>query len=647
MTWPAWFRRRLGTKLIGSALLSLVLVAGPSLWLLVESEREVLGSRIDEFGSALVQQSAAVCEELLAASDVPRMETYAEQLVSSNQDVHAIEIIRADGQRMVRLEANDGGLANLRTFAAEVSTRTTRGEALPLGTVVLQLSTRRMQALIDSRIREVALLGALLSIAVTLVLFVSVRRVVLRPLNQLDRFSHALREGRLDESLLPSSDDEIGRLATSLESMRAALHTSYDELRDRNHALADAFDELSKALEQAQAADRAKAEFLATISHEIRTPMNGLLGMNELLLQTSLDGEQQELAGTVHDCALALLSLVNDVLDFSKIESGKLELERQPFDPSELVAETVRVIGPEAEAKGIELVVDTERAPAAVQGDPTRLRQILLNLLTNAVKFTNAGRVRVQAEEIGRRENEVALRFEVEDSGIGITQEAQDRLFSPFVQADSSTTRKYGGTGLGLAICGRLAQAMGGEIDCTSVPGKGSRFFFTVRLEHADPVKQSAAATEPASASRFHGLRVLLAEDNPVNQRLAERLLSKRGFEVVVADDGDAAVAKWSVERPDLVLMDCHMPQLDGYAATRQIREREAAETLARTPIVALTANAVQGERENCLEAGMDDYLAKPLRQEELDRVLQTWLSSSARESDSLDICEPSEPLSV
>ncbi len=384
--------------------------------------------------------------------------------------------------------------------------------------------------------------------------------------------------------------------------------------------------EIERLLQEAQQASRSKSEFLANVSHEIRTPMNGIIGMTDMVLASHVTPEQRDYLETAQLSAKSLLTVLNDVLDFSKIEAGRLELNPIEFALRQHVEETARVLSVAADAKKLKLDVSfAEAVPDRVVGDPDRLRQVLLNLIGNALKFTAAGGVTIRIEIDSEAENAVTLRFAVRDTGIGIPADKQDLIFEAFRQADGSTTRKYGGTGLGLAICVRLVNMMGGTIGVDSEPGKGSTFHFTAsfgvsRLAgDAQPtdslslrnmltvVGTGASGSEPRAP-----LRVLVAEDNPINQRLAMRLLEKRGHSVALAATGREALQWTERERFDLILMDVQMPDMDGLEATVIIRQREK-EHGGYTPIVALTAHTMTGDRERCLEVGMDNYINKPI----------------------------------
>ena len=380
--------------------------------------------------------------------------------------------------------------------------------------------------------------------------------------------------------------------------------------------------EIARLLEETRQASQLKSEFLANMSHELRTPMNGVLGMTDLVLATELSSEQRDYLETARYSAESLLTVLNDILDFSKIEAGRLDLNPMVFSLSDCVQQTGKLFEISLAAKNLKFSVDIQPGtPEMVIGDPDRLRQVLLNLIGNAVKFTHNGEISVK---LGSEANsEDLIRFSVRDSGIGIPADKLDLIFEAFRQADGSTTRKYGGTGLGLAICSRLVELMGGQIRVESQEDSGSTFTFTAQLQKAGAQAASPSLMNLAKAlvvlpdPPAQGLRILLAEDNVVNQRLTTRILEKRGHQITVATTGKEALAHYHAASFDVILMDVQMPDLDGMEATAIIRSTEAS-THRHTPIIALTARTMKGDRERCIAAGMDDYITKPIDSNEL-----------------------------
>jgi two-component system, sensor histidine kinase len=493
--------------------------------------------------------------------------------------------------------------------------------------VIGEVSLGLSNASVAARQREILLASLAPAVAAVIVaLWIAARlaRTISVPINRLSRLVRVIRGGGYHVRGASPLQGELAGLQNDINELAAALERAR---REQDAAM----DELREARQRAESASQAKSGFLAMMSHELRTPMNGVLGMLQLMETTALSREQQEYASAAVESTNHLLEVINDILDFSRIESGRMDIEQLFFAPEELVRNCIANFRYLAEQKGLVLALDgiDSLANVEVRSDPTRMRQVLSNLVANAIKFTDQGSVTVRAGcEPVPGSSRVELFLSVSDTGIGIARDKLEGLFDAFSQVDSSTSRRYGGAGLGLAISRRLCTMLGGRLEVDSAPGEGTCFTATFLVDSRPRALARAGSGSEERVLDLSG-RVLLVEDNAVNRMVAQRMLSGTGLDTVTAENGEQALALLEQEEFDCVLMDIQMPVLDGLEATRQLRSRERKTGRRRTPVIALTANALSGERERCLAVGMDDYLAKPFQRRKLLYMVARYLPGS------------------
>ncbi|NUT80357.1 ATP-binding protein [Pseudomonas brassicacearum] len=535
---------------------------------------------------------------------------YVEQPEQTRSRAQQVEVFQAP-VRLQRIALNND-------FLQGNSTSVEAASEDYLGRVIVGMSSDAF----SQRQQEILFKAAILALFALLFTFLVARRLasnLSRPIRDIGNAVKAIQQGDYSTPLPIVDDAELGALSRHINNLADGLGQAS---REQHQAMA----QLIKTREEAEKANSAKSEFLAMMSHELRTPMNGVLGMLQLLETTRMTDEQHEYTALASESTEHLLKVINDILDFSRIERSALELEHIPFNLAELVGSCAQSFQHSAAQRklGLDLLLPDDMQALQVQGDPTRIRQILVNLIGNALKFTEQGRVTVQCQWQALDHELLWFTCTVRDSGIGIPAESLERMFDAFQQADNSISRRYGGTGLGLPIARTLAERMGGTLRAQSEEGHGSVFTLEIPLALSRQTPPTLAPRLPVGNGDGEGRNVLLVEDNPVNQTVVEAMLRSLGFTVSIATDGAQAVRSAESLIFEAILMDCRLPIIDGYEATRQIRQLPGC---GEVPIIALTANALQGDREACLAAGMNDYLAKPFKRNDLQQILQRWVN--------------------
>lgn len=612
---------------IGPALLVTILLISYFTYSRLGDLRETLRSNGQLIADHLAPASAHGMEE----DNLGALDALLESALS-NPYVRFLELRDAKNNVLLYREkgqATEHAPANLMVFEAPIEhsplvlgkATDTRNSPHVLGKVTVGVSDEVLRQQQHDALIKAALL-ALMALILAFIVARHLARRLSRPISSMVNAVTEISAGNYQAHITEPDNTELGTLARHINSLAKSLdHTG------REHQ--QAFAELLQTREEAEQANRAKSDFLAMMSHELRTPMNGVLGMLQLLETTDMNDEQQEYNALAVESTEHLLKVINDILDFSRIERRAIELEYLSFNLQQLLNNSLQAFQHTAKQLGLELIMDAQPGLELIEvkADPTRIRQIVVNLIGNALKFTQQGSVTLKTRWQQLDDQVLWFSCSVSDTGIGIAPEQLEHMFSPFQQADSSISRRYGGTGLGLSIAKTLAECMSGSLVAVSKQGYGSTFTLELPLPFTHQSQQPVNLSQKPLPNNHH--HVLLVEDNPVNQTVIEAMLRSLGYKVDLVEDGAQAVSMQNHQRYAAILMDCRLPVMDGYEATRQIRQLKHCKKL---PIIALTANALQGDREACLNAGMNDYLAKPFKRADLHKVLERWLNAQNSE---------------
>lgn len=613
---------KLSTKIILSVILLLAVSLCVSGMISVVRERSLLENVSRAQGKAISKVIACVCIEPLLSEDYRALNAFVATTGKELNDILSIEIIRKNSTVSKYFSPNENSGIK-RSFVTDIIFHPQPSDKpVKLGVVHLKLSDRTSQGIVTARINELLVDTCLIFVFLGISLSFLLRKIVLQKIMDLDFMAREFSEGRLTSRVNLSPDDELGELAGTMGIMAEKILSSQQAIERQN-------EELKKA-------NAAKNEFLANMSHEIRTPMNGIMGVTDLLLNSKLTTRQRKFLEMSKKSTGRLLSVVNDILDFSKIEAGKFALENRDFNLRLVLDDVLHSSKIQAEDKGLFLEWQIEPGvPESLSGDPNRLMQVVINLISNAIKFTQEGGITFKVMVKEQTEAAIVLYFTVTDTGIGVPSEKQEMIFKSFSQGDASYTREFGGTGLGLAICAKLLAIMGGKIGLESVAGKGSTFWFTVSFLNPKYSGMNKNAAETPAVNNLspgqdqeclQGLNILLVEDDVINRSLCQTLMAEKKIHVAIAKNGSEAVEAAQDVAFDLVLMDIQMPAMSGFEATKKIRALERENGRQPVPIIAITAHATEGYEKRCLDAGMNDYLTKPMRADDLYAAIKRQL---------------------